>query len=123
MTTGVDAAPAGTDFWGTTASQLQTGLTINNTTHKMTGTVNYIASGQIVTDWNNHHFIGLAFEPGADAVKVEVGIKNLVALDEDLLALISIEDKTKPFRVVTTYTNGQVVEVQYDLSGLTLANS
>lgn len=123
MTTGVEAAPAGTDFWGTTAAELQTGLTINNTTKKITGTVNYIAEGQIVTDWNNHHFIGLAFDPDDDAVKVQVGIKGLATLDEDLLALISIEDKTKPLRVITTYSNGQEIEVDYDLSGLTLANA
>lgn len=84
--------------------------------------MNYISEGQIVTDWKNHHFIGLAFDPDDDAVKVQVGIKGLATLDEDLLALISIEDKTKPLRVITTYSNGQEIEVDYDLSGLTLAN-
>ena len=98
-------------------------MTINSTTKKITGTLNYIATGQIVTDWNNHNFMGLAFTPSADAVKVEVGIKNLVALDEDLLALISVEDKTKPFKVKTTYSNGQEVTEEYDISGLTLADS
>ena len=66
--------------------------------------------------------MGLAFDPEDRAAKVEVGIKNLVALEEDLLALISVEDKTKKLKVRTTYDNGQVVTTEYDISGLTLAN-
>lgn len=120
----MEGAPGATDFWGTTASQLQTGLTVNETTKKITGTLNYIATGQIVTDWNNHNFMGLYISSTDDRVAYfKAGIKNLVKLDEDGLILVSVEDKTKPLRVVTVYENGQEVETDYDISGLTLADA
>ena len=77
-----------------------------------------------MTDWNNHHFMGL-YISSADtrAVAIKAGIKNLATLDNDGLILVSVEDKTKPLRVVTVYENGQEVETLYDISGLTLADS
>ena len=77
-----------------------------------------------MTDWDNHNFMGL-YISSADtrAVAIKAGIKNLATLDSDGLILVSVEDKTLPLRVVTVYDNGQEVETQYDLTGLTLADS
>lgn len=77
-----------------------------------------------MTDWDNHNFMGLYISStDTRAVAIKAGIKNLATLDSDGLILVSVEDKTLPLRVVTVYDNGQEVETQYDISGLTLADS
>lgn len=77
-----------------------------------------------MTDWDNHHFMGLYIScEDTEAVAIKAGIKNLATLDSDGLIPVSVEDKELPLRVVTVYDNGQEVETQYDISGLTLADS
>ena len=59
-------------------------------------------------------------DPDVKPEDVKVGIKGLAALDNDLIAAIKIEDKTMPFRVITTI-DGYEYEDKYNLNGLSLA--
>ena len=59
-------------------------------------------------------------DPDVEPSDVKVGINGLAALDNDLIAAVKIEDKTKPFRVITTI-DGYDYEDNYNLNGLTLA--
>ena len=116
----IPCAPSA-EYWGTDVKDMQdTDIVIGNGT--ISGTLKYVASGSLVTTWNAHHFIALKFIDPNGADKVEVGIKNLAALDFDMDAVIAITDTTKPIRVVTT--KGGVVKTQtFDISGLTLGES
>lgn len=71
--------------------------------------------------WGEGYFVALTFTPDSDAVKTEVGILNLAELDEDLSALIKVEDQfgTK-LRVVQTDTNGNQFFSFFNLDKLTL---
>ena len=54
------SAPNGnTDYWGTKASAIQTGVTIAN--GAVTGTLHKLTSGQLVTDWGEGYFLALKF--------------------------------------------------------------
>lgn len=118
------AAASGTDFWGTTAAEIQSGITV--TGNKITGTLLHQSSGQIVTDWGTGYFIGLTMSNVAsDATSVKAGLypsqgSGYVTLDEDLTILCHITDKkTQFFDVIQT--DGTRSHIQrFDLSGLTL---
>lgn len=71
--------------------------------------------------WGEGYFIALTFTPDSDAVKTEVGILNLAELDEDLSALIKVEDQfgTK-LRVVQTDENDVQFFSYFNLDKLTL---
>ena len=105
-------------YWGTRVSAMQgSDVAIND--GKITGTIKYLAEGSLVDVWKNHHFIALTFTDSNTADKVEVGIKNVGELDNDMDAVISIEDKNLPLRVITTKGNDVRTQL-FDLSGLTL---
>lgn len=120
----MSAAASDTDFWGTTASQIQSGITV--TGNKITGTLLYRDSGQIVTDWGAGYFIGLTMsDVASDATSVKAGMypsqgSGYVTLDEDLTILCKVTDKdTQFFDVIQT--DGTRSHIQrFDLSGLTL---
>ena len=87
------------------------------------GSVKKLSSGVLPDYWGAGNFMALRFviiDPDVSPSDVKVGIKNTVALDNDLIAAIKIEDKTKPFRVITTI-DGYDYEDDYNLNGLTLA--
>ena len=89
----------------------------------MIGSVKKLTSGVLPDYWGAGNFIALKFviiDPDVSPEDIKVGIKNTVALDNDLIAAIKIEDKTKPFRVITTI-DGYDYEDDYNLNGLTLA--
>ena len=69
------------------------------------GSVKKLSSGVLPDYWGAGNFMALKFviiDPDVSPSDVKVGIKGLAALDNDLIAAIKIEDKTKPFRVITT---------------------
>ena len=106
-------------FWGTDVSAMQgTDIAIKGNT--ISGTLKYVASGQLVTDWNTHHFIALKFVDPNNADDIKVGLKNLVSLDEDMNAVLAIESNEQKIKVQST-VNGKIKTQIYDLSGLTLA--
>ena len=87
------------------------------------GSVKKLSSGVLPDYWGAGNFMALKFviiDPDVSPSDVKVGIKNTVALDNDLIAAIKIEDKTKPFRVITTI-DGYDYEDKYNLNGLSLA--
>lgn len=87
------------------------------------GSVKKLSSGVLPDYWGAGNFMALKFviiDPDVSPSDVKVGIKNTVALDNDLIAAIKIEDKTKPFRVITTI-DGYDYEDDYNLNGLSLA--
>ena len=87
------------------------------------GGVKKLSSGVLPDYWGAGNFMALRFviiDPDVEPSDVKVGIKGLAALDNDLIAAIKIEDKTKPFRVITTI-DGYDYEDNYNLNGLTLA--
>ena len=124
----VEAVDGSTDFWGTTASQMQSGVTV--TANKITGTLTKLTSGQLVTDWGEGYFIGLAFDDfteGLTYADVKVGLQpsagsGLVTLDGDKMGVFKITDKNAQKLAVLQEKSGvgRLVEY-YDLSGLTLS--
>ena len=121
----VTGAPSDTDFWGTTASDMQTGISV--TGNAITGTLKYQSSGQIVNDWGQGYFIGLKIEAvDSDVASIDVGLDptagaGMVTLDSDGLAMFKISDKdVQKLVVVQKNADGSKVWTSYfTLSGLT----
>ena len=89
----------------------------------MVGSVKKLSSGVLPDYWGAGNFIALKFiiiDPDVKPEDVKIGINGSAALDNDLIAAVKIEDKTKPFRVVTTI-DGYDYEDKYNLNGLVLA--
>jgi len=87
------------------------------------GSVKKLTSGVLPDYWGAGNFMALKFiiiDPDVEPADVQVGIKGLAALDNDLIAAVKIEDKTKPFRVITTI-DGYEYKDEYNLNGLSLA--
>ena len=87
------------------------------------GSVKKLSSGVLPDYWGAGNFMALKFiiiDPDVSPEDVQVGIKGLAALDNDLIAAVKIEDKTKPFRVITTI-DGYEYKDEYNLNGLSLA--
>ena len=107
-------------FWGTNVSDMQgTDIAVQN--RSITGTLKYVQSGALVTDWKTHHFIALKFADPNGADDIKVGLENLVSLDEDMNAVLAVKSNTQTVKVQSTI-NGKTKTQIYDLSGLTLAD-
>lgn len=107
------------EYWGTAVSDMQ-GTDLAIAGRAITGTLKYVASGQLVTDWGEHHFMALKFTDPNHADTVKVGINGSVALDPDMIAVIAVHDTTKPLKVISEKDGIKKTQV-YDLSGLTLS--
>lgn len=119
-----------TDFWGTTASDLQSGITVSG--GAITGTLKYLSSGQLVTDWGAGNFLALAFtDLDTRAATVKVGLRpsqgsGLVDIvpDPDRMGVFKITDKdTQKFVVESADPSGTKTTQVFDLSGLTVEDS
>ena len=116
-----------TDFWGTTASQMQSGITV--TGNEITGTLTKLTSGQLVTDWGEGYFLGMEFsdfEDGLTYEDVQVGLvptrgSGYVTLDSDQNGVFKISDKDTQKLVVIQNDGGKRYVQMFDLSGLTLS--
>lgn len=115
------------DFWGTTAAQMQSGVSVSG--NKITGTLTKLTSGQLVTDWGEGYFLALKFSNiDADATSVKVGLLPSVSSelaeiinDPDKNGVFKITDKdVQKFKVVQSNANGKTTQL-FDLSGLTLS--
>jgi hypothetical protein len=119
------SAPEGTtDYWGTKASQIQTGVTIAD--GAVTGTLHKLTSGQLVTDWGEGYFLALKFtKNNAKASSIKVGLRpskgsGLVELDADMDGVFKITDKdAQDFEILCSDGNVSY-SIILDLSGLTL---
>lgn len=107
---------------------MQTGITV--TGDAITGTLKYLSSGQLVTDWGAGNFMALNFANiDTDAAYVMVGLdpsvsSGMVKLDSDHDAVLKVTDKDAQELVVQQYTaDGLFLEQRFDLSGLTVLDS
>lgn len=114
------AAATGT-YWGTATSAMQSDIAIAN--GAITGTLKYLDSGALATDWGAGNFMALKFTVPATATSCKVGLNpsegsGLVELDSDKDGVFKVTNKdTQKFVIVTTdgtYTLTQ----EFDLSGL-----
>lgn len=90
--------------------------------HAIIGSVKKLTSGVLPDYWGAGNFMALRFviiDPDVSPSDVKIGIKGLVALDNDLIAAVKVED-VKTLRVITTI-DGYDYEDKYNLNGLTLA--
>lgn len=109
------------DLWGVALTDIQ-GDDIEQSGRDIIGTSKYLSGDNAITQvWGEGNFIVVTFTPSANAVKTEVGIKNLVELDPDNSALIKVEDQygTK-LRVIQTDSQGRKFESYFNLDKLTL---
>lgn len=117
-----------TDFWGLTAGDLQSGVSV--TGNAITGTLNHQAdpTKALVNDWGAGYFIALKFSGFADGLtyeNVQVGLDpsegaGMVTLDSDCNGVFKITDKaTQKLKVVQTDGTHTLTQT-FDLSGLTL---
>lgn len=117
-----------TDFWGTTASDMQSDVTV--TGKAITGTLTKLTSGSLVDVWGEGYFLGLAFDDFSEGLTyedVKVGLaptegSGLVTLDSDQMGVFKITNKdTQKLAVLQEKAGvGRLLEL-YDLSGLTFA--
>ena len=105
---------------------MQSGITVAG--NKITGTLEYLTEGQLVTDWGEGYFIGMKFDNFSEGLTyedVQVGLtwsegSGLVTLDSDKMGVFHITDKnTQKLTIVQTGTKGKKTQY-FDLSGLTL---
>lgn len=109
-------------IYGETVSNMQ-GADFQPLGNAFIGSVKKLTSGQLPDYWGAGNFVALKFiivDPDVAPTDVQVGIKNLATLDNDLAGAIKIEDKTMPFRVIVT-VDGNKYTYNYNLNGLTLA--
>ena len=109
---------------------MQTGVTVAN--GAITGTLKKLTSGQLVTDWGEAYFLGLAFtDLDSRAATVKVGLRpsqgsGLVDIvpDPDKMGVFKITDKDEQkFVVESADTSGTKTTQVFDLSGLTLESA
>ena len=108
------------DLWGVALTDIQ-GNDVELVGNELHGTLKKLTGDNAITRvWGEGYFVALTFTPSANAVKTEVGIKNLVELDPDNSALLKIEDPygTK-LRVVQTDSQGRKFESYFNLDKLT----
>lgn len=93
---------------------------------KVTGTLKFLDSGQLVTDWGEGNFMAVVFSNiDADATSVKVGLEpsvssGLVELDDDKDAVLKVTNKTTQ-KLVAIQSNGSGMYLKqtWDLSDLT----
>lgn len=93
----------------------------------ITGTLKYLKSGQLVTDWGEGNFLALKFTNNdPEKIKtIKVGLdpsqsSGLVPLDEDMNGVFKITDKDTQKFVVESYSedNNLLKRDEYGLTGL-----
>ena len=110
-------------YWGTDVSDMQTGITV--TGDKITGTLKFLNSGQLVTDWGEGNFIALEFTVPDGATSCKVGLvpsesgMSLQELDEDKDGVFKITNKATQKLVIETRKGAYFLRQEFDLSGLT----
>lgn len=94
---------------------------------KITGTLKYLTTGQLVTDWGEGYFIAVGFDDFSDGLTyedVQVGLSptegsGLITLDSDKDAVMHITDPSQKIMAVQTDANGHKRAQFWDLSAIT----
>lgn len=103
---------------------MQTSIAVSG--DDITGTLKYLSSGQLVTDWGPGNFIALEFEESdTDVTDIKVGLENTLgagmqSLDSDMDGVFKITNKNTQKLVVCEMRDGFACPSVFDLSGLTL---
>lgn len=103
---------------------MQSSIAVNN--GAITGTLKWLSSGQLVTDWGAGNFIALKFtESDSDITTIYVGLENTLgagmqALDSDMDGVFKITNKNTQKLVCVEMVDGFACPSVYSLSGLTL---
>lgn len=109
---------------------MQTDVAVNATTNKITGTLHYVDSGALATDWGAGYFLVLKWSNlDSHTSKLWVGLNpsegsGLIECfsDPDRNGVFKITDKGKQkFELIQGATGYGNTKQEYDLSGLTLA--
>ena len=92
----------------------------------ITGTLKYLSTGQLVTDWGAGNFMALKFTSTDERItSIKVGLdpsqgSGLVELDEDMNGVFKVTNKDTQKFVVQISGGGATERFEYDLSGLTV---
>ena len=118
-------------YWGTTVACMQEDMAVSSDGGAITGTLKYLTSGQLVTDWGEGYFMAVGFDDfstGLTYANVRVGLHNsagsgLVTLDGDKDAVLHITDPVnqKLMAVQTDPETGASYTQYWDLSQITYA--
>lgn len=122
----VEAESGSTTVFGTDVSDIQSNVSVSG--DKITGTLKYLAEGELPTTWGAGNFLVLKFSDfDADAEKVLVGLEpsyggGLVDIlpDPDKNGAFKITDKDHQKFVVKSIDGDRTRTQYYDLSGLTV---
>ena len=119
----VEAEDGGAVIFGHTVSDLQTDIEIEG--NAITGTLKYVDTGALATDWGAGNFMVLKFTNNdPDVIQIKVGLtpsegSGLVPLDEDMNGVFKVTDKdTQKFTVQYTDGSNRTETKYYDLSDL-----
>lgn len=120
---------ADAQVWGHTISDLQEGVMVGE--DKILGTLKYVSTGTLATDWGAGNFMALQFGGDAfdNAQHIWVGLDPSagsglqdVLPDPEKSGVFKVTSKAQKFKVIVDF--GTYTETRdYDLSGLTLANA
>ena len=106
---------------------MQTSIAVAN--GAITGTLKYLSSGQLVTDWGAGNFMALKFTESDDSVTaVYAGLNPSVSsgiqkLDSDMDGVFKVSDKDTQVLELVEMKGGFAYPSTYDLSGLTCQDS
>lgn len=121
----VEAEDADTEVFGTVVEDIQEDIVVEN--GRITGTLKYLDSGDIVDAWGEGNFLVLKFDDiDENATSVKVGMEpsqgsGLVEIidDPDKNGVFKVTDKNaQKFKYVVTSAT-DVITQTFDLSGLT----
>lgn len=114
--------------YGVTVSSIQTGVTVNTLTGKITGTLKKQTSGTLATDWGEGYFIALKITGITDDEYVRIGMTPSVSTglvhipSDDNENVFKVTDLSQKFTVEVT-KDGVTDVKYYDLSDLQTSNS
>lgn len=124
----VEPADNSKSYWGTAVTAMQEDLAVAD--GAITGTLKYLSSGALATDWGAGNFMALNFaDIDSDASYVLVGLdpsvsSGLQKLDADHDGVFKVTNKATQKLIVQQWTaDGLYKQQAFDLSGLTLATS
>lgn len=108
-------------------SDMQSSLSVSG--GKITGTLKYLTTGQLVTDWGEGYFIAVGFSnysSGLTYANCEVGIvptqgSGLVHLDSDQDAVLKVTSKDQKILAIQADANGHKRATYWSLADITLA--
>ena len=103
---------------------MQTSIAVSG--DDITGTLKYLSSGQLVTDWGPGNFIALEFEESdTDVTDIKVGLENTLgagmqSLDSDMDGVFKITNNNIQEFVVQTTKGDKKLTERYYLTTLVL---